>query len=276
MPSGYAWGVCNASGIAFGERHLTAAEVRDRDVLEVGAYDVNGSVRPHVEALGPRSYLGVDIAAGPRVDMVLDARDLVATFGGAAFDLVITTEMVEHVRDWRTIVRNLKGVIRPGGHLLLTTRSIGFPYHGWPHDFWRYEPDDMRSIFADMEILSIEPDPLSPGVFVFARRPEAFVDRTPTLALHSMVSGKRQVAISGLEIARFRARAGLAAIAARLEPVLRAVRRPRVGGRPAVRGLGRRVVRPAWRGFRRRVVRPAWSAMPVGVRRAVKRAAGRS
>ncbi|HEY7523200.1 MAG TPA: methyltransferase domain-containing protein [Candidatus Limnocylindrales bacterium] len=260
--------MCNASGIAFGERHLTAAEVQGRDVLEVGAFDVNGSVRPHVEALKPRSYLGVDIAPGPRVDLVLDAGNLVARFGEAAFDLVITTEMVEHVRDWRTIVRNLKGVLRPGGSLLLTTRSIGFPYHGWPHDFWRYEPDDMRAIFADMEILALEPDSLSPGVFVFARRPEGFVDRTPALALHSMVSGRRQPSVSGFEIARFRARTGLAAIAGRLRPLAGWVRAPRPG-------LRARVVRPAWRGIRRRIVRPAWSAMPVGIRRAVKRAAGR-
>jgi SAM-dependent methyltransferase len=123
----YASLVCNSTGIAFGEAVLTKAMIAGRDVLEVGATDVNGSLRPFVESLGPGRYVGVDIAPGPRVDEVVDASKLVERFGADAFDVVLTTEMVEHVRDWRTVVRNLKRVVRPGGLLLVTTRSLGFP-----------------------------------------------------------------------------------------------------------------------------------------------------
>jgi SAM-dependent methyltransferase len=127
--------MCNKTGIAFAERTLTPSIVVGRDVIEVGAYDVNGSVRPYVESLAPSSYLGVDIAPGPRVDRVLDARELVGQLGGDSADIVITTEMLEHVRDWHTVVTNLKAVLRPGGYLLVTTRSAGFPYNAWPYDF---------------------------------------------------------------------------------------------------------------------------------------------
>jgi SAM-dependent methyltransferase len=150
--------VCNLTGIAFGERSLKGIDIEGRDVLEVGSLDVNGSLRPHVVSLGPSRYIGVDIGVGPGVDEVVDASKLVDRFGPASFDVVITTELLEHVRDWPAVASNLKRVLRPDGLLLVTTRSIGFPYHGYPFDFWRYEPEDLHAIFGDLDIVVIERD----------------------------------------------------------------------------------------------------------------------
>lgn len=119
--------MCNPTVIAFAERLLTVDMIQGRDVLEVGSLDVNGSIRPYVESFNPARYVGVDMRLGPRVDEVVDASSLVQRFGAASFDVVLTTEMLEHVRDWPTVVSNLKRVLRPGGVLLVTTRSIGFP-----------------------------------------------------------------------------------------------------------------------------------------------------
>jgi SAM-dependent methyltransferase len=179
---------------------------------------------------------------------VLDARDLIAAFGREAFDLVISTEMVEHVRDWRAVVSNMKGVLRPGGHLLVTTRSAGFPYHGWPHDYWRYQTEDMHRIFADLEILVIEPDPKAPGIFVFARRPEDFSEATPDLALRSIITGRRQRRVTNAQIAWFRATSRIRS--------LFAIRRARA-----------RVYR--------RIIHPAWLMLPRGMRSNIKRGLGR-
>ena len=107
--------MCNAQCIDFVASVLTAGDVAGRDVLEVGALDVNGTVRPVVEALGPASYIGVDLEHGPGVDEVLPAEDLLDRFGPGAFDVVISTELLEHVRDWRLVVRNLKLGAPPRG-----------------------------------------------------------------------------------------------------------------------------------------------------------------
>lgn len=151
---------------------LQAGEVAGRDVLEVGSLDVNGSVRPMVEARGSRSYVGVDVVQGPGVDRVVDAADLEATFGRDAFDVVVSTECLEHVEDWRIAIANMVAVLRPGGVLVWTTRSPGFAYHH-PPDRWRYTQTAMAEILEtlDLEAALVADDPEYPGVFCKARKP---------------------------------------------------------------------------------------------------------
>ncbi len=143
--------------------HVGRSEVLGLDVLEVGSQDVNGSPREVIQPLSPRTYYGVDFCEGKGVDVVLDANDLVSRFGPASFDLVVSTEMLEHVRDWKTAIRQMKRVLKPGGFLVISTRGPGFPYHGHPHDYWRYTVRDFERIFSDLRILVCKED-VSPGV----------------------------------------------------------------------------------------------------------------
>lgn len=159
------------SVIDFLRRRIDAFEISGKSVLEVGSYNVNGSPREVLEPMKPGSYLGVDSQPGPCVDKVVAADDLVREFGEERFDVVVSTEMLEHVRDWRKIVSQLKAVLKLGGLLLVTTRSPGFPYHAYPEDHWRFTLEDFRKIFFDMDILELERDlPNMPGVLLKARK----------------------------------------------------------------------------------------------------------
>ena len=199
--------MCTATCVDFVRRHLSVEEVENREVLEVGALNINGSVRPLVCALRPKSYVGVDLKAGPGVDEICDAAQLVQRFGASRFDLLISTELLEHVRDWRRVAAQFKEVLRPGGILLITTRSRGFPYHGFPDDFWRYERSDLEIIFSDCECEVIESDPLEPGVFLKARKPRHFVMSKPdSHALFSIITRRRVLAVSDARLAIFHAR----------------------------------------------------------------------
>ncbi|MGI8415398.1 MAG: class I SAM-dependent methyltransferase [Nakamurella sp.] len=163
--------MATAQVIAFVRAAAQSTDVAGKRVLEVGSYNYNGSFRPIGEAMHPKEYIGVDIQAGPGVDRICGVEYLVDRFGPDSFDLVVCTEMLEHVADWRTAIWNLKSVVRPGGVLIITTRSRGFHFHGYPGDYWRYEPADMRLIFADMDIQELQQDaPTSPGVFMKAKR----------------------------------------------------------------------------------------------------------
>jgi SAM-dependent methyltransferase len=198
--------MCNEACLEFGRANLRDQEVRGKFVLEVGALDVNGSLRPLVMAFGPAKYVGVDLQLGPGVDEICNAEDLVARFGAESVDVLISNELLEHVRDWRPVVHNFKQVLKPGGILLVTTRSRGFPYHGFPHDFWRYEPADFQTLFADFAIEVLERDPLAPGVFLKATKPLTFreVD-TRGYALYSVLTRCRVIRVRPLDMVQFRA-----------------------------------------------------------------------
>jgi SAM-dependent methyltransferase len=189
----------------FGTAHLTAADIRGRVVLEVGSQNVNGSLRSHVESLAPARYVGVDMTPGPGVDEVCSAEKLIQRFGPDAFDVVISTEMLEHVRDWRAVISNMKGVLKPGGILLFTTRSQGFAFHAYPFDFWRYELSDVEALFDDFETLTLESDPSEPGVFFKGRKPVGWRARPlDGHALFSIILRRRAADVRESEVRMFR------------------------------------------------------------------------
>ena len=186
----------NLNCVRFIMTSLKSEEVHGKRVLEVGSLDVNGSVRPFVELLNPAEYLGADIIPGPGVDIVCDVKDIVKRFGPDSFDVVLSTEMLEHVRDWRWAIHAIKAVCKPGGAIVITTRSPGFPYHGHPFDFWRYEIEDLKYIFKDCNIEKIEKDP-DKGVFIKVRKPEQFTEADLTgYELYSIVHNKRVVEVN--------------------------------------------------------------------------------
>lgn len=170
-------------------------------VLEVGSKYVNGSVRPLIEKFPPpREYIGVDIEPGEYVDIVLPAENLLDNFAPESFDAVISTELLEHVKDWRLVVNNMKKVLKKGGHIFITTRSHGFPCHGYPYDFWRYELYDIRAIFSDFEIEHLRKDHLSPGVLLKARKPKNYVPANLSdIAIYSMVLNRKTKEIPDVE-----------------------------------------------------------------------------
>ena len=185
--------MCHTSVIEFFIDAVDCEEFRGKRVLEVGSKYVNGSVRPLIEKFcKPKEYIGVDIERGKFVDIVLPAEKLVEYFGENSFDVVISTEVLEHVKDWRVVVTNMKLVVKPLGYIYLTTRSYGFPYHSYPYDFWRYEIDDLKKIFSDFEIISLIRDHLEPGVFLKARKPPNFkLKDLQDIQLYSILAGKR-------------------------------------------------------------------------------------
>jgi SAM-dependent methyltransferase len=196
--------VCNPACLAYGEAQLTEGDIRGKRVIEVGARNVNGSLRKYVEQFGPSAYVGVDIEAGRGVDEVCNAEDLVARFGRESFDLVISTEVLEHVRNWRVVMANLKQLLTPNGVLLITTRSYGFGYHAFPYDFWRYEISDMEAIFSDLEVEDVRSDPGKPGVFMTARRPEQFTEKDlSSYELYSIIKDVRCLDVTDAEVNRF-------------------------------------------------------------------------
>jgi SAM-dependent methyltransferase len=164
------------SAFLFASTALAGADVKDRKVVEAGAYNYNGTVRGVYEAMGPAAYLATDAQPGPGVDLVCPAEKLPDLLGDGTADVVISTEMLEHAEAWRAAVTGMVQVLAPGGVLLLTARGPGFPYHPHPGDFHRFTAGQMAAVAwsCGLDIIRCEPDPdpASPGVFLLARKPE--------------------------------------------------------------------------------------------------------
>jgi hypothetical protein len=168
----------HASVLEFLRRNLTRDEVEGKNVFEVGALDVNGSPRSVVLPLAPRRYLGVDQQPGLGVDCAVPCEELWHLKN--LFELVISCEMLEHAREWKKCVNVMKDACMVGGLMVVTTRSVGFPRHGFPDDYWRFSLSDFKIAFSDFDILVLERDPEVPGVFLKAQKPRGW---KPGLAL---------------------------------------------------------------------------------------------
>jgi hypothetical protein len=164
------------SVLRFVRENLKPEEVEGKRVLEIGSRNINGSVREIIMPMKPAEYRGIDLQPGPGVDVVADWTDfgdLLSYFESLylhKWDLVISTEMLEHARRWEIAVQRMKSAMKfSDGRLLVTTRSPGFPLHDEP-DYWRFTLEHFRLIFDDVYIESLISDPQVPGVFLKARR----------------------------------------------------------------------------------------------------------
>jgi SAM-dependent methyltransferase len=123
---------------------------------------------------GPSFDPGVDMIEGPGVDVVADAHDLAAKFPGRQWDVVVSTEMLEHDDRFWLSLEQIRLMLKPGGILLLTARGNGFWPHGYPYDFYRFMPDSFAVLLklTGCEVLEVTEDwyPGHPGLFGVGRR----------------------------------------------------------------------------------------------------------
>jgi len=135
-------------------------------VLEVGALDVNGSVR----SLFPEPYTGLDMRAGPGVDVQLNVLDLKMTLG---WNTIVCCETLEHVTRPQEAIERMYDALNRGG-LFIGTTAFVFPVHDHPADYWRFTPDGLRLLleragFANIRIETEGEGPV--GVFAVAEKP---------------------------------------------------------------------------------------------------------
>ena len=90
-------------------------------ILDIGGQYVNGSVHDYFS----NSFMTtLDLE---NADIIADATTWEPT---ELFDVVIATELFEHVQDWRAVIRTMAKALVPKGRFLATCASIGRRPHG--------------------------------------------------------------------------------------------------------------------------------------------------
>lgn len=136
----------------------------DARVLEIGSRNFNGSAR---EALQNRNrvWIGLDRQPGEGVDHVVDACDYLATTT-QKFDCIVSSSAYEHDPLWWRTHEAARRALKRGGHYVVTTPSIGFPYHpDYGGDFYRFTRDTYLKVFFDgmhvVDLCEQVPSPLT-------------------------------------------------------------------------------------------------------------------
>jgi SAM-dependent methyltransferase len=64
------------------------------------------------------------------------------------FDVVFSSQVIEHVRKVWLWVPELARVCKAGGHVI-TINPVSWPYHEAPVDCWRIYPEGMRALYEE-------------------------------------------------------------------------------------------------------------------------------
>ena len=156
--------------VAFALSHLsTCAE--GRRVLELGSYGNN--VRDELSRLGYH-VTGIDMRPGPAVALAADVTLGLPSEMRGTFDAVLCLEVLEHVYDPRAAVLSAARALRPGGQMILSAPSPGYPYHEAPVDVWRFTEADFRDLLATADVCVVRSQGSRPGVLACARIGERF------------------------------------------------------------------------------------------------------
>ncbi len=122
----------------------------DGPYLEVGSRDYGNTQDLRVLFTGRGPYVGVDMTAGPGVDVVLDLTEefpaVDAKVQGRRFGTVFCLSVLEHCEQPFRLAENVTRLLRPGGWLCLSA-PFSWRLHGYPHDYWRFTPEGVRKLF---------------------------------------------------------------------------------------------------------------------------------
>lgn len=115
------------------------------DVLDLGAGTAKyrGMIQEHAA-----SYKTFDMISGDHIDVVGDI--LNTGFADGSFDTIFCTQVFEHIPKPWLAVGEIKRLLRPGGVVIVTAPFMQ-PYHADPHDYFRYTPNGLRSLFDSGE-----------------------------------------------------------------------------------------------------------------------------
>jgi SAM-dependent methyltransferase len=90
-------------------------------------------------------------------------------------DIVISGNVIEHVKKPWLWIREVARVCKAGGHVI-TISPISIGYHAYPVDCWRIYPDGMRVLYEDAGLdinlavfESLESEP-HPGLYYLAKQ----------------------------------------------------------------------------------------------------------
>lgn len=113
-------------------------------------------LRSTIERLGG-SYVGLDIVQNATHTVDVIGRATEVPLADESADIVLCTEVLEHVSDPAAVVREIARLLRPGGRAVITTPFL-FPLHEEPYDFIRVTLHHIRWLAEEngLDVVELE------------------------------------------------------------------------------------------------------------------------
>jgi SAM-dependent methyltransferase len=92
--------------------------------------------------------INLEIEAIPNVDVVADGHYL--PFKSAVFDAVILEAVLEHVKDPKRVISEVRRILRPSGYICVAVPFMQ-GYHASPTDYQRYTIWGLDELLSDFE-----------------------------------------------------------------------------------------------------------------------------
>lgn len=99
-----------------------------------------------------KTYIGVDIQHWPGLDCLAKGEEL--PFKGETFDLILSTQALEHVENPQKVIKEIHRICKTNGILFISLPFL-WEIHNYPHDYWRFSEQGIRLLlrmFRDVEI----------------------------------------------------------------------------------------------------------------------------
>lgn len=97
-------------------------------------------------------YIGIDIKKSEFVDIVASAESL--PFADNYFDVVVSTQALEHIKNYQMAINEMFRVLKPNGIVFLTTHGV-WEVHGAPYDYWRFTNYGLKEVFKQFKEVKI-------------------------------------------------------------------------------------------------------------------------
>jgi hypothetical protein len=146
-------------------------------LLEIGSRARSGITRRDMTPDG-WNYTGLDIMAGPNVDVVGDAHKLSSVFPTEKFDAVLAMSVLEHlIMPWKFCIE-LNKIMNKGGIGFFTTHQC-WPMHDEPWDYWRFSNHAWNGILNKMTGFRIIEAKMGEPCFIVAEKLHATTNFAP-------------------------------------------------------------------------------------------------
>lgn len=139
----------------FVEKYLSHKKETPLQIVDLGSANIGGTYRDYFNSPCWK-YMGVDLAPGPNIDIILSNPYNWRELRSHCADVFISGQTFEHIEFFWLTMLEIARVLKPGGLCCIIAPSTG-PIHRYPVDCWRFYPDGFAALarYADLEIVEI-------------------------------------------------------------------------------------------------------------------------